>query len=77
MTAFCVGANATFANQLGTWLGEGDLALTRVYSANGPPIGGWGAFHTPQRGGGAFTVAQALVCNTRADCIVSNAVIGG
>lgn len=52
MTAFCVGANATFANQLGTWLGEGDLALTRVYSANGPPIGGWGAFHTPQRGGG-------------------------
>ena len=90
LVTFCLGAqattvtydssallNAAFANQLGTWLNEGDLALTRIYSTDGPPAN-WSAFHTAADGQGrTFTVAEALVCNYVSNCIVSNALIGG
>ncbi len=70
--------NAAFANQLGAWLGEGDLALTRIFSTNGNPPGGWTAFHAAADGKGrTFTVAEALVCSDSLNCIVSNALIGG
>ncbi len=90
MTAFCLGASATtvtydtsallnsaFANQLGTWLGEGDLALTRIYSTDFPPAD-WTDFHTAADWKGrTFTIAEALVCSSSLNCIVSNALIGG
>ncbi|MFN7932288.1 MAG: PEP_CTERM-anchored TLD domain-containing protein [Bryobacteraceae bacterium] len=70
---------AAYANQLGDWLGEGNLTLTRIYASNAVP-GTWSAFHAAaDNQGRTFSVIEALSCTSQssAQCITTNAIIGG
>lgn len=70
---------AAYANQLGDWLGEGNLTLTRIYASNAVP-GTWSAFHAAaDNQGRTFSIVEALSCTsqTSAQCITTNAIIGG